>query len=47
VEYTLTVDTDENDNRLALLHTNVMKYGTIYNTVAAATELTGAIRRKT
>ncbi len=45
IEYTLTVDTDENDRRLELLHQNLMKYGTIYNTVAAATVLTGAIRR--
>jgi uncharacterized OsmC-like protein len=45
VEYTLTVDTDESDQRLELLHTNVMKYGTIYNTVAASTELAGTIRR--
>jgi len=45
IEYTLTVDTDEDDRRLALLHQNVMKYGTIYNTVAAATELVGTIRR--
>lgn len=45
IEYTLTVDTDEDDRRLALLHQNLMKYGTIYNTVAAATDLTGTIRR--
>lgn len=45
IEYTLTVDTDESDERLELLHRNVMKYGTIYNTVAAATELTGTTRR--
>lgn len=45
VRYELIVDTDESDQRLALLHTNVRKYGTISNTVAAATELDGSIRR--
>jgi len=46
VDYELIVDTDEDDGRLALLHRNVRKYGTISNTVAAATVLEGAIRRR-
>jgi uncharacterized OsmC-like protein len=46
VDYEIVVDTDENDRRLELLHTNVRKYGTISNTVAAATELTGRIVRR-
>ncbi|MDP2331348.1 MAG: OsmC family protein [Reyranella sp.] len=46
VDYELIVDTDETDQRLALLHTNVRKYGTISNTVAAATRLEGVIRRR-
>ena len=46
VHYVLTIDTDESEQRLQLLHTNVQRYGTIYNTVAAATELSGEIRRK-
>lgn len=45
LEYTLTVDTDENDRQLELLHQNVMKFGTVYNTLAAGTILTGRIRR--
>lgn len=45
IEYTLTVDTDESDQRLTLLHQNVMKFGTVYNTLAAGTELTGEICR--
>jgi uncharacterized OsmC-like protein len=45
IEYVLTIDTDESDTRLALLHTNVMKYGTVYNTLTAGTELSGRIRR--
>ncbi len=46
IAYTITVDTDETDARLALLHKNLQKYGTIYNTLAGATEVTGMIRRK-
>lgn len=47
IDYELIVDTDENDRRLELLHTNVRKFGTISNTVAAATEMTGRIVRRT
>ena len=46
IDYEIIVDTDEEDRRLALLHTNVRKFGTISNTVAAATRLEGTIRRK-
>ncbi|MEO5806445.1 hypothetical protein [Devosia sp.] len=42
----IIVETEENDHRLALLHTNVRKYGTISNTIAAATTLTGTMRRR-
>ena len=45
VTYDLIVDTDESDRRLELLHQNVRKYGTISNTVAAATKLEGIIVR--
>ena len=45
IDYELIVDTDEPDRRLELFHTNVRKYGTISNTVAAALPLTGTIRR--
>ncbi len=47
VDYELIVKTDEDDARLDLLHRNVRKYGTISNTVAAATTLEGVIRRRT
>ncbi len=46
ITYAIEVDTDETDARLALLHRNLQKYGTIYNTLAGATELSGTIRRK-
>lgn len=45
VEYEILVDTDENDHRLELLHSNVRKFGTISNTVAESTRLSGIIRR--
>lgn len=45
IDYELIVDTDENDHRLELLHTNVRKFGTISNTVAAATRLEGRVVR--
>ncbi len=45
IEYEIAVDSDESDHRLALLHDNVRKYGTVFNTVAPGTELTGTLRR--
>ena len=45
IEYEILVDTDESDHRLALLHENVGKYGTVYNTVAPGTRLGGVLRR--
>ncbi|WP_417273066.1 OsmC family protein [Celeribacter halophilus] len=46
IDYEIVVDTDETDQRLDLLHRNLQKYGTIYNTLAGATEVSGQIRRK-
>ncbi|OJY30045.1 MAG: osmotically inducible protein C [Rhodobacterales bacterium 65-51] len=46
IAYEIVVDTDESDQRLDLLHRNLQKYGTIYNTLACATALAGTIRRK-
>ena len=45
ITYEIVVDSDEDDRRLDLLHTNVRKYGTISNTIARATTLEGTIRR--
>ena len=47
IEYELIVATDETDQRLELLHTNVQKYGTIFNTIAKATTIRGSIKRAT
>jgi uncharacterized OsmC-like protein len=46
IDYEIIVDTDEIDRRLELLHYNVRNFGTISNTVAAATRLEGVIRRR-
>ena len=45
IDYVLSVETDESDARLNLLHDNVRKYGTVFNTVAPGTRISGAIRR--
>ena len=45
IDYELIVDTDEDDRRLELLHENVKRYGTVFNTVAPGTTLSGKIRR--
>lgn len=45
IDYEIVVDTEETDQRLELLHRNLQKYGTVYNTLAEATQLSGTIRR--
>ena len=45
ITYEILIDTDESDARLKLLHENVKKYGTVFNTVSPGTELTGTLRR--
>jgi uncharacterized OsmC-like protein len=47
ITYVIIVDTDEDDRRLALLHDNVKKFGTVFNTVAPGTDLSGVMRRRT
>jgi uncharacterized OsmC-like protein len=46
ITYEIIVDTDEVDRRLELLHENVKKYGTVFNTVLPGTQLVGVLRRK-
>lgn len=46
ITYEIIVDSDESDNRLELLHTNVKKFGTVFNTVISGTNLTGTLIRK-
>ncbi len=45
ISYEILVDSDENDRRLELLHENVKKYGTVFNTVAPGTKLIGTLKR--
>lgn len=46
ITYQIIVDTEEPDHRLNLLHDNVKKFGTVFNTVAPGTSLSGVLRRK-
>lgn len=45
IDYTLTVASTETDSKLELLHKNLLKFGTIYNTLKAGTAITGRIER--
>lgn len=46
IRYEIIVDTDEEGRRLDLLHDNVKKFGTVFNTVAPGTDLSGVLVRK-
>ena len=46
ISYEIIVDTDEPEQRLNLLHENVKKYGTVFNTIAPGTVLVGILRRR-
>jgi uncharacterized OsmC-like protein len=46
IRYEIVVDTDEPDRRLHLLHDNVRKFGTVFNTVAPGTGLSGVLGRR-
>lgn len=46
IRYEIVVDSAESEQRLNLLHRNVLKYGTISNTLAPAVPLEGVLRRK-
>ncbi|MBQ4856248.1 OsmC family protein [Rhodanobacter sp. B2A1Ga4] len=45
IDYEILVDSDESEQRLALLHDNVRKFGTVFNTVAPGAQLSGVLRR--
>ena len=47
ITYEIVVQSDESDARLVLLHENVKKYGTVFNTVQPGTSLSGVLRRAT
>lgn len=44
ITYLITVGTSADQGKLDLLHKNLMKFGTIYNTVKSGTNLSGEIR---
>jgi len=46
ITYEIIVDSDESDQRLERLHDNVKKFGTVFNTVAPGTQLSGVLRRR-
>lgn len=46
IRYEIIVDSEESDRRLELLHENVRKFGTVFNTLAPGTQLGGLIKRK-
>lgn len=46
ITYEIIVDSDESDHRLELLHENVKKYGTLFNTITPCTSLSGILQRK-
>jgi uncharacterized OsmC-like protein len=43
ISYELRLDTDEPAHRIDLLHRNLRRYGTVYNTLAAAANVHGRI----
>lgn len=45
IDYEIVIETDENERKLELMHENIRKYGTVYNTVAPGTNLQGCLRR--
>ncbi|MEY4453405.1 MAG: hypothetical protein RIT51_1083 [Actinomycetota bacterium] len=44
ISYLIRIETEAEQNKLDLLHKNLMKFGTIYNTVKSGTRLSGEIR---
>ena len=45
IRYEIIVNSAETDQRLDLLHRNILKYGTISNTLSGAVPLEGTLRR--
>jgi uncharacterized OsmC-like protein len=45
VRYELTIVTGESDRRVQLLHENLRKFGTVFNTLSAACDVQGTVHR--
>lgn len=43
INYAITIQSDMDENKLALLHKNILKFGTITNTLSRCAKLTGTI----
>lgn len=43
IAYELRLVTDEDERRVGLLHRNLQKHGTVFNTLASACEVTGEL----
>ena len=43
ITYELRITTDEPSHRVELVHTNLRKYGTVYNTLAAVCDVHGEV----
>ncbi|MGR0220983.1 OsmC family protein [Agromyces sp. ZXT2-6] len=43
ISYELTIATDESARRVELVHRNLQKYGTVYNTLAAVCDVHGEV----
>lgn len=46
IRYQIVLDSAETDQRLDLLHRNILKYGTIYNSLAGCVPIEGTLRRR-
>jgi uncharacterized OsmC-like protein len=46
IQYQIWIDTNETEHRLELLHDNIRKYGTVFNTLVSGTQLNGELQRK-
>jgi uncharacterized OsmC-like protein len=46
IDYQIQVASPDDDDRLALLHENLVKFGTVTNTIAQGTTLRGTLVRK-
>jgi uncharacterized OsmC-like protein len=46
INYVVTIGTDVGETKIALLHKNLLKFGTIFNTVKLGTNLSGSVVAK-
>lgn len=45
IRYRVLIETNESDQRIALMHKNLQKQGTIFNTLSKGTELVGSVTK--